>query len=136
MHRPSFVFAFVACLLHTSSCVAKSDGETLRWRVTATLEHDPTHYTQGLFIHDDYFIETTGLYGRSALMIKARDTGALIRAQPLPPQWFAEGAAMWKGRIVVLTWREQIAQWFDMDLQPLARMHFAGEGWGITHDGK
>lgn len=134
MRRHSPLIALLACVLFTSSCVAHEDVSSLQWRITARLVHDTQHYTQGLVLHDDSFVETSGLYGQSALMIKARDTGEVARLRRLPPQWFAEGATVWDGRIVMLTWREQIAQWFDPDLEPLAQMRYAGEGWGITHD--
>ncbi|MGB1562955.1 MAG: glutaminyl-peptide cyclotransferase [Sinimarinibacterium flocculans] len=136
MTRTSFAIALVVNLFFVSSCVANEDVRTLDWRIVATLPHDTRHFTQGLVLHDDWLVETSGHYGRSALIIKSRATGETVRARALPQRWFAEGATVWNDRIVMLTWREQIAQWFDWTLQPIEQMRFDGEGWGITHDGR
>lgn len=136
MTRSMCFAALVACMSIASSCVAHDDVATLEWRIVDRLPHDTNHYTQGLVVHDDLLVETSGLYGRSALLIKSRDTGEVIRARALPQQWFAEGATIWGDRIIMLTWRERIAQWFDLDLRPLGQMRYDGEGWGLTHDGQ
>lgn len=135
MHRLPIAIAFLTCSLLTCACVAKDNTSSLPWRVTAVLARDAEHFTQGLVIHDDVFIESSGLYGQSALTIRSKSTGEVLRARAMPAHWFAEGVTVWNERIIMLTWREQIAQWFDLELQPLSRMSFAGEGWGVTHDG-
>ncbi|MES0872933.1 glutaminyl-peptide cyclotransferase [Sinimarinibacterium thermocellulolyticum] len=135
MQRLPITIAFITCSLLACACAAKDDVASLSWRITATLAHGTDHFTQGLVVHDDVLIESSGLYGRSRLMIKSKRTGEVLRSRALPANWFAEGATVWRGKIVMLTWRERIAQWFDLDLKPLSRMTYGGEGWGITHDG-
>lgn len=57
-----------------------------------------------------------------------------MRKRALDRRWFAEGLTVWNSKLIVLTWREQIAQVFDQLLQPIHRIHYEGEGWGLTHD--
>jgi glutamine cyclotransferase len=134
MNRLPITLVLITYSLLACACVAKDDDESLSWSITERLDHGTNHFTQGLVVSDDAIVESSGLYGRSALMIKDRSTGDVRQTRMLPAQWFAEGATVWNGRIVLLTWRERIAQWFDLGLQPLEQMPFDGEGWGITHD--
>lgn len=131
----SLIVAFLAlCASPASATQAALDAPLIEWRVRASLPHDERHYTQGLALHHDQLIESTGLYGSSALYVKELRTGNVVRSVALPRSWFGEGLTVWRERIVTLTWRERVAQWFDLDLQPLHRFEYSGEGWGITHD--
>lgn len=108
--------------------------QTLQWRLIRELPHDVSHFTQGLEIRDGKLLESVGLYGRSALFEKSIDSGEVLRFAQLPRNWFGEGVTVWRDRIIVLTWLQQVAQVFDLDLKPVARHRYTGEGWGLTHD--
>lgn len=136
MLRYLSVFALLACCFGATVTNAPHASQTLQWRVLRALPHDTGHYTQGLVLHGDRMIESAGRYGRSALYVKSIDDGRVLRHAAHPRNWFAEGVTVWRDRIVLLTWREHIAQWFDLALQPLYRHAYAGEGWGLTHDGR
>lgn len=142
--------AFLISLLCVFSCIThardalvsdvdKSDfskGKRLNWRIVATLDHDENRFTQGLAIHDHQLFESAGLYGRSALYSTSLKTGETRKIAQLLPSLFAEGLTVWGRQLVMLTWREQIAQYFDFDGKPTVQRRFDGEGWGIASDGK
>lgn len=125
-----------AACIFIAACVDAQNfpTQTLKWRVTRALPHNVDHFTQGLEIHDGRLLESTGLYGRSALFEKSVDTGDVLRFAQLPRNWFGEGVTVWRDRIVMLTWLERVAQVFDLDLRPVAQYRYDGEGWGLTHD--
>ncbi len=137
MRLTSLICIVIAlCISVACSAGGRVDAPAIEWRVLASLPHDAQHFTQGLALHDGQLFESTGLYGASALHVKELRSGRSLRSTRLPRSWFAEGMTIWQGRIVMLTWRERIAQWFDLDLRPLHRFEYSGEGWGITHDAR
>jgi glutamine cyclotransferase len=96
-------------------------------------------FTQGLFFAGGTLYESAGLYGRSGLRSYALGDGSLSpgRSLDFPPAFFAEGAALAKGRILVLTWKEGAV--FRVDPGSLAlidTLFLPGEGWGLTTDGE
>ena len=54
----------------------------------------------------------------------------------LPSDLFGEGITVWGGEVIQLTWRNQIGVVYDKaTLEKRRRFRYAGEGWGLTHDG-
>ncbi|MHC1561619.1 glutaminyl-peptide cyclotransferase [Actinomycetospora sp. C-140] len=109
---------------------------TLRPEVLAVVPHDPTAYTEGLEIDGDAVLEGTGLTGRSQLRALDPVTGAVRRAEPLPPAVYGEGVTASPTTLWQLTYRDGIAYerdpatWAIRRTVPLER-----EGWGACHDG-
>lgn len=133
--RPlSIVVTLLLCCSIASICAEDDASQTLQWRVLRAFPHDANHYTQGLDFHDGHIVESAGLYGRSALYVKALETGETLRTAQVSRNWFAEGVTVLRDRIVMLTWLEHVAQVFDLQLNPIARHAYQGEGWGLTHD--
>ena len=63
-------------------------------------------------------------------------TGRVVQQRDVNQKYFAEGLTEWQGRLIQLTWRESVA--FVYDLATFAderTFTYAGEGWGLTHDG-
>jgi glutaminyl-peptide cyclotransferase len=97
-------------------------------------------FTQGLFFDGGTLYESSGLYGRSRLDtflieegVRLKGTGTLR----FPPGFFAEGAALAGGRVLVLTWKEGTL--FEVDPESLGikgSIFYQGEGWGLTYDGE
>lgn len=108
----------------------------LGFRVMRELPHDVSHYTQGLAWHEGKLIESAGRYGHSALYEKDHASGRVAREVRLPRNQFAEGATIFGDEVVQLTWREGVAHVWDRLFRPLRKLRYAGEGWGITHDGR
>jgi len=99
--------------------------------------HDPNAFTQGLVIHDGYFYEGTGQYGRSSLRKVAIASGDVERIATLDASYFGEGITILGDRIYQLTWQQGIG--FVYDLETFANVgsfRYTGEGWGLTHDGE
>jgi len=64
-------------------------------------------------------------------------SGRILRIRRLSPEIFGEGIAHCRGRIVQLSWREQVGFVYDLKtFRLLERFSYAGEGWGITCDGR
>lgn len=141
--------AFLLPLLIFFSCIAHADQVSrddvrehdfsyvnrLKWSIVETRDHDPKRFTQGLAIHDRSLYESSGLYGRSALFVTDLRSGAERRIAQLLPTFFGEGLTVWRDQLVMLTWREGAALFFDLRGKPTMQRRFDGEGWGIASDG-
>jgi glutaminyl-peptide cyclotransferase len=108
-------------------------------RVTALAEipHDPTAYTEGLQSDGPALYESTGQVGQSQLRELDPKTGAVLRAVPLPPDFFGEGLAVVGDRIWQLTWHNGVAiEWDKTTFTQLRQVPMNGDGWGLCFDGK
>ena len=97
-----------------------------------TRAHDPLHFTQGLVSVNGRLFESTGQYGRSGVHELEPSTGRVMRSQALPQMVFGEGLAYAGQRLIQVSWREQTAFFYDLDLKPKGTMRYPGEGWGLT----
>jgi glutamine cyclotransferase len=106
------------------------------YRVVNVFPHDVQAYTQGLVFIDGYFFESTGLLGRSTLRKVEPATGRVVQQRPIDAKYFAEGLTEWKGQLVQLTWKGGLGFLYDRTtFAPIRTFDYAGEGWGLTHDG-
>jgi glutamine cyclotransferase len=129
INRALALFALVAAAAHAFA------ADT--YRVLHTYPHDPQAYTQGLLFKDGHLYESTGLNGRSTLRMDDLDSGRVLQSDPVPSQYFAEGLAAWGSTLVQLTWQSHVAFVYDrFSFRLLRTMHYDGEGWGLTDDGK
>jgi glutamine cyclotransferase len=130
-----FLLSTIAAL---ASCMNGQDAPvTVAPRVVATLPRDTADFTQGLFYHNGRLYESHGLYGRSGLAVIDAHAGSPIRRIAADPGVFAEGCTRYGDEIVQLTWREQSAQVYSLStLAPVRSLMYAGEGWGLTSDGR
>lgn len=111
--------------------------KALKVQVLRSFPHDPAAFTQGLELDGGRLIESTGLYGRSSLRIVGRTSGRVVQRRDLDARLFGEGVTVVDGRIVQLTWKEQVAPVYERKtLRPLKSFRYQGEGWGICHDGR
>jgi glutaminyl-peptide cyclotransferase len=113
----------------------KTDVPAYTFRVVNAYPHDPAAYTQGLIYREGFLYESTGLNGRSTLRKVKLETGEVLQRHPLDQAHFGEGLALWKDRLVQLTWRSNIAFAYDVvTFAPVRTFTYAGEGWGLTAD--
>lgn len=99
--------------------------------------HDPSAFTQGLFFHEGYLYESTGLTGKSLLSKKDLATGKTLQEVKIDQRYFGEGTVVLKDKIYQLTWRNETLLVYDAgSLQPIRGMKYRGEGWGLATDGK
>ena len=99
--------------------------------------HDRGAFTEGLVFWDGMLIESTGLNGHSALRKVELETGRILQEVKLPDQYFGEGIAVLGGRIFQLTWQSHRGFIYEVrSLNLEGEFSFAGEGWGLTADGR
>ena len=105
------------------------------YEVVRTFPHDPTAFTQGLVIRDGVLIESTGRNPSSVRRVRLED-GVVLQKRDLDPEYFGEGLTEKDGRVFSLSWINGVGFIWDADdLKPVSRFAYAGEGWGLTHDG-
>ncbi len=105
--------------------------------VVAALPHDPLAYTQGLEWHDGWLYESTGQYGASDRRRLDPSTGDIDLIVPLDDDVFGEGLTILDEEILQLTWREgRLLRSRLADLEAGSTQRYAGEGWGLCHDGE
>ena len=102
--------------------------------------HDPGRHTQGLFIREGVWYESSGGFGVSALFRESPappGSPARGRLWRLPPDCFAEGAVWAEDEIYLLTWRNR--RGFVLEpagLEVKREFAYTGEGWGLAWDGR
>jgi glutamine cyclotransferase len=107
------------------------------YEVLATWPHDPAAFTQGLVFRQGNFVESTGLNGESTLRETDVKTGRILKQVSVARQFFAEGLAVLGDRAYQLTWQGEKGFVYDVDTFRLEReFAYAGEGWGLTTDGR
>jgi glutamine cyclotransferase len=106
------------------------------YRIVRAYPHDPDAFTQGLQFVDGVFYEGTGLNGRSSVRKVRIESGEVLQKRDLPQEHFGEGIAVFKSELFELTWQSRVAFVYDkVSFEPKRRLSYAGEGWGLTHDG-
>jgi len=107
------------------------------YRVVNAYPHDRDAFTQGLVYADGVLYEGTGRYGESELRRVELETGEVLQARALDPEYFGEGIALLGDRIYQLTWQTRTAFVYDREtFEPLGTLTYPTEGWGLTTDGE
>lgn len=107
------------------------------YKIVNVFPHDPRAFTQGLVYLDGVLYESTGLKGQSSLRRVELETGTVLDDARLLPMFFGEGIAVLGDRIYQLTWTSGVGFVYDRESFRLLReFRYAGEGWGMTHDGE
>ncbi|HEX9173819.1 MAG TPA: glutaminyl-peptide cyclotransferase [Telluria sp.] len=105
--------------------------------VKKSYPHDPQAFTQGLFFHNGFLYESTGLKGSSTVRKVELATGKVLQKTALAPEIFGEGITGIGNDIISITWTTQVGFVFDMKSFKLRqRFSYTGEGWGLANDGK
>jgi glutaminyl-peptide cyclotransferase len=108
---------------------------TYTYEVIKAYPHDATAFTQGLVFNQGVLYESTGLNGSSSLRRVELETGKVLKKIEVPDRFFAEGLALFNGRLYQLTWQTQRGFVYDLDsFNKLREFSYAGEGWGLTRD--
>jgi len=99
--------------------------------------HDPGAWTQGFAFEDGFFYEGTGEYKNSTLRRVVPENGKSQLCRRLADRFYGEGMAIMGDRIFQLTWQDGMGFVYrKSDFSPVKTFAYAGEGWGLTHDGK
>ncbi len=110
---------------------------TYSYKIKNSWPHDKRAYTQGLIFLDGILWESTGQYGASSLRKVELKSGKVIKQISIPKNYFAEGMTVLHNKVFQLTWQEQKGFIYDpATFQKQGEFSYAGEGWGLTHDGE
>ena len=125
---------FMLSLLFCVSSQAQ-DLPVQGYKVVAVYPHDRNAFTQGLFIRDGYFYESTGLKGQSTIRQVAIQTGQVLKSVRLPDTVFGEGIIDWQDRVIGVTWTAGIGVEIGLkDFKMRRTFRYEGQGWGLTKD--
>ena len=129
---------FAGLLLgQTKAPQTKASTPVYGYQVVNRFPHDRTSFTEGFFLTDGDFYESTGLEGKSTLRRVDLATGRVKQQYNVPPQYFGEGIVAFGQQLFQLTYKTGIAFVYDKStFQVLKTYKYAGEGWGMTTDGK
>jgi glutamine cyclotransferase len=106
-------------------------------QVIASFPHDRTAFTQGLLIHDGALYESTGRIGTSEVRRVDLNTGRVRARATLPGDDFGEGIAAHERTLVSVTWHGGRGyRWSLPGLKRVGSFRYAGEGWGMTSNGR
>ena len=107
------------------------------YEVVNAYPHDPTAFTQGLVYDNGVFYEGTGLNGQSTLRRVDIATGQVLQQTNISREFFGEGIAIWKDRLIQLTWRSNLGFVYGKEnLTRIGNFSYQTEGWGLTSDGQ
>ncbi len=109
--------------------------ESLDYTILQQKKHNPDFFTQGLILHNNKIIETSGLYGKSFISEYNIDSNVESKRVQLPRSIFAEGLTLFDNQLYMLSWRSHTAFVLDpMNFGFVKSFQYKGEGWGITHN--
>lgn len=129
--------AALAGVALAAAAVREREPPVSKVRVIEDYPHDAKAFTQGLVIHEGQLYEGTGLEGQSSLRRVDLETGKVDLQMNLDRPWFGEGITILDDQIFQLTWRNRVVLIYERDsLRYLRSQPYAGEGWGLTTDGK
>ena len=109
----------------------------ISYEVVHAYPHDTGAFTQGLIFVDGKLYEGTGQAGRSSLREVDLQSGRVVKKVDVPEPFFGEGITLLNGKIYQLTWEHGIGFIYNAQtLEKTGQFTYAGEGWGITNDGR
>lgn len=144
-YSPLFPY-LVLLFLNITSCGDKKGTEkpkakdemAIGYTVLNVLPHNAQAWTQGLVIHNNKILESTGQDSWIAEVNPA--SGQHDKKVTLDRQYFGEGITVLNNKIYQLTWQNKLGFIYDADTyKQLGSFPIATdkkEGWGLTHDGK
>lgn len=107
------------------------------YEIVNVYPHDASAFTQGLVYYQGALFESTGLNGSSSLRKVSLETGQVMKKVDVPSQYFAEGLALFNGKLLQLTWQNRVGFIYDQEtFQQVGTFNYSGEGWGLAHDGR
>ncbi len=125
-----------SCDASTKTDVSTTDSLDLKYSVLKTLPHNTKAFTEGLLIHNNKLLESTGLNNQSWIAEVNLLTGEHDKKVILHEQYFGEGIAVLNGKVYQLTYQEKVGFVYDADTyEQIGEFSYQTEGWGLTHNG-
>lgn len=140
---PTFLRLCLLALLAATlpATAALAEAPVYPCKIIAEFPHDPTTFTQGLFVRDGRMFESSGRFGTSFLAEVDIATGKHLHVYAIDGSRFAEGIAPYQDTLFLLTWRSGFGFIHSLDdLSLLGSFAYRipkehTEGWGLTFDG-
>lgn len=130
-------FAFFAQAPKQAPAKAAAPAPVHGYSVVRTYPHDRGSFTEGFFVLDGQFWESTGLEGRSYIRRIDIESGRTLQQYTVPSQYFGEGIVAFGNELFELTYKSGIAFVYDKKTFQLKKtFKYSGEGWALTTDGK
>ncbi|SKB89422.1 Glutamine cyclotransferase [Sphingobacterium nematocida] len=126
-------------IAYSNVMVVPPNAKNFGFEVVNTFPHDSESFTQGLQYQDGVMYESSGRYEKSQLRKVDLQTGKVLKSIKLDDKYFAEGMTIVDGKIVLLTWQENIALIYNKDsFVQVGSFNYSNskEGWGLTYDGE
>jgi glutamine cyclotransferase len=121
----------------SSDSVQQGTIPVFGYEIINVYPHSSPAFSQGLVYDDGLLYEGTGLYGRSTLCRVELQTGRILNQKRLDSNLFGEGIALWKDRIIQLTWQSGLGLVYGKEnMTQIGDFSYQTEGWGITSDNK
>lgn len=118
-----------------------SDIVPANWtlRIVNTFPHNDSSFTQGLAFSEGRLFEGTGdpkNIGATFIGEVELKTGKILRRRTKAMPVFGEGVTALNGELFQITWKNDSCFVYDeTTLTPIRTHNYAGEGWGLTHNG-
>jgi glutaminyl-peptide cyclotransferase len=116
------------------------DSSVLSYTVVSVLPHNPEAFTQGLVVHNNKILESTGQSGTSWVGEVNPGSGNHDKKIVLANEHFGEGITVLNNKLYYLTWKSRVGFIYNATTYEKIREFEYDpkikEGWGITHDSK
>jgi len=124
----------------TEEAKTEKDSTLLSYSVLSVLPHNEEAYTQGLIVHNNKVLESTGQNGASWVGEVNPASGAHEKKITLDDRYFGEGITVLNNKLYYLTWKTNVGFIYDAKTyKKLSEFQYdpkIKEGWGLTHDSK
>jgi glutaminyl-peptide cyclotransferase len=116
------------------------DSTMLSYTVLSILPHNSEAFTEGLIIHNNKILESTGQNGTSWVGEVDPGSGNHVKKIVLSPEFFGEGITVLNNKLYYLTWKEKMCFVYDaktyQKIKELTYDPKIQEGWGLTNDSR
>jgi len=128
----SLASVFIATVFSVS---LRAEVVDYQYEILETVSHDPSTFTQGLVINNEWLYESSGHYGKSYLQKINLNTNKIVDRLKLPSDVFAEGLTIFNEHLYLLSWKQGKAWVIKPDSFELVKtFNYSGEGWGLSHN--
>jgi glutaminyl-peptide cyclotransferase len=116
------------------------DSTMLTYEVISVLPHNEEAFTQGLVVHNNRILESTGQNGTSWIGEVNPASGDHDKKVILDEKYFGEGITVLNNKLYYLTWTTNVGFIYNANTyEKIGEFKYdpkMKQGWGLTHDNK